>query len=248
MKQYDFMRDDGSNGKNDVTIDRVSKKKLDIFPRLLCLVIAFIIWVYMVNMNDTDITTTMTLKIDVVGEEALEATGGMAIYGLDKRTVTVTVKGSNRDLKKYAEADYKATLDVSKLSSSGEHSVVINVITPENSSIELITCDPANVTVFSDINISKEIPLVVDYGDVIMYSAEYNLTQNADTIEITGPKAIIENIDYAYYEVSGDLDSSKSYTGFAIGLYNKNGIEIPIENYEYIHYSTSPFSYIVIFL
>lgn len=238
MKQYDFMRGEGSNGENDVVLDRVSKKKLDIIPRLLCLLIAFFIWVYMVNLNDTDVSTVMTLKIDVVGEEALAATGGMAIYGVDKRTVTVTVKGSNRDLKKYSEADYMATLDVSKLSSSGEHSVAVNIVTPEGSSIELVSCEPSNVTVFSDISISKEIPLKVDYGDVIMYSAEYNLSQTADKIEITGPKAIIENIDHAYYEVKGDLDSSTSYSGFAIALHDDKDVEIPLENYEYINYST----------
>ena len=169
MKKFNFTAEDGNAGNDSVTVNRVRRRRLDIVPRILCFLISVFIWIYMVNLNDTDVEETMTFTVEIVGEETLHHDSNMAIYGMDKKTVTVTVKGSNRDLRKYTELDYKVTVDVSSLSSAGEHTVQINVLPPANSSIELIKCEPSTVIMYSDVNIEKEIPLKVELGEVITY-------------------------------------------------------------------------------
>lgn len=238
MKKFNFTNDGEKGSNGSVTVDRARKRRWDIGPRILCFLIAVFIWIYMVNLNDTDVEETITFTIEIVGEDKLHESN-MAIYGMDKKTVTVTVKGSNRDLKKYSETDYKVTVDVSTLSSSGEHSLQVNVLPPASSSIELIKCEPSTVLLYSDVNIEKEIPLKVELGDVITYqNAEPTLRQSADTVKIMGPNAIVDKIDYAKYEINGDLESSLTYSGFSLSFFDKNDTEISFGDYDYIDYST----------
>ena len=149
MKQFDFMKDPDASGADSITVEHTPKRKLNLFPRLVCLFTALVIWIYMVNVNDPDMTETMTLTIELKGVETLEE-AGMMVYGLSERTVTVTVKGTNRDLKQFTEADYKATVEVGGINEVKDNiQLPINIIVPENSNISLEQ-PPANLIAFSD--------------------------------------------------------------------------------------------------
>ena len=237
MKKYNFMNDP-EGGSESVSVNKTRKKKLDLMPKILCFLFAVFIWIYMVNLNDTDIEETFTLTVEIVGEDALHQSG-MAIYGMDNREVVITVKGSNRDLRKYTEKDYKVTVDVSSITSSGKHNIKLNFVPPTNSSIEVVKTEPSSISLYSDVNLEKEIPMKVELGDVITYqNAEPILTQSAQTVKIMGPNAIIDKIDYAVYHINGDLDSSVIYSGFTLEFFGSDNAKIPLESYEYIDYST----------
>lgn len=238
MKKYGFINDNDGSSSESVSVTKTKKRKLDIVPRIVCILFAIAIWVYMVNLNDTDVEETFTVTVEIVGEEALHSSG-MAIYGMDSRTATITVKGSNRDLRKYSEQDYKVTIDVSTISSSGKQNIKLNVVTPQNSSIECIKTEPSSIALFSDINLEKDIPLNIEFGDVITYpNAEPIISQSADMVKIAGPNAIVDKIEYATYHVNGDLDSSVMYSGFSLEFFDKNHEVIDASNYDYISYST----------
>lgn len=237
MKKYNFMNDP-EGGSESVSVNKTRKKKLDLMPKILCFLFAVFIWIYMVNLNDTDIEETFTLTVEIVGEDALHQSG-MAIYGMDNREVVITVKGSNRDLRKYTEKDYKVTVDVSSITSSGKHNIKLNFVPPANSSIEVVKTEPSSISLYSDVNLEKEIPMKVELGDVITYqNAEPILTQSAQTVKIMGPNAIIDKIDYAVYHINGDLDSSVIYSGFTLEFFGSDNARIPLESYDYIDYST----------
>ena len=76
MKQYQFMKDTDDNGNETVNVTYKPKRRLDLFARLACLLVALVIWLGMVNINETDVTETMVLKIEYVGLEDLENEGG----------------------------------------------------------------------------------------------------------------------------------------------------------------------------
>lgn len=204
MKQYDFIKDPEKEGDEAITVDHTPKRKLDIGARFICLVIALFIWIYMVNIHDTDTTEMLTLKIDVVGVDALSANDDMMVYDMNKKTVNITVKGTNRDLKQYSDSEYKATVDVSKISTTGEHILDIVVKTPDNSTISFVSADPANVSVWSDYKISKDIPV-----EALVIGAEnhknFTATPSISLLKIEGPKGVLEMISVAVIEVGGNL-------------------------------------------
>ena len=240
MKKYNFMHDPESENSDSVTLERKKRKKWDIGPRIVCLLVALVIWIYMVNINDNEVEESKMLTIEIVGEEVMQTNSEMAIYGIDKKVVNVTVKGSNRDLRKYGAGDYKVTVDVSGLDTPGDHTLQINVIPPEKSDITVVSFEPSTVTVHIDNRIEKEVPLIVDYTsrtnrfDIL----EYSTAQSASTIKIKGPKNVLEKIDVAVFEITGTLDSSRQYTDFDLCFYDKKNKEIFEAEYEYIDYST----------
>lgn len=239
MKQFDFIKDPEKGGDDSVSLEHTPKRKLDLGPRLVCLVIAVFIWIYMVNLNDTDVTSTLTLKIDVVGTEALRSDDNMLIYGMDKNTVTITVKGSNRDLKKYTEVDYRATVDVSGIGKAGKHTLPVDIKTPSGSSITLVNSESPSVTLYSDINMTKSVAFEVAEGTVIKAPAyTYGIEKSSDFVEISGPQSIIEIIETAMYRIEGEFYSSKSFSGFSLLFADKNG-DYVVSDYGVISYSTN---------
>jgi len=239
VKRYNFTKDPERTGEDAISVGRTSRKRIDIVPRVICFIIALLIWIYMVNLNDTDVTATVTLQIDVVGTDVLRAEDNMLIYGIDKNTVTITVKGSNRDLKKYTEADYRATVDVSGLTNRGQHDLPIKIETPIDSSITVVSTEPSSVRLYSDYSLTKNVKFEVLRGNMTTVPTYvYSIEQSSDTIEITGPGSIVELIDSAKYRVEGEFYSSKSFSDFTLMFYDKNGDFVSTDSGT-VAYSTS---------
>jgi YbbR domain-containing protein len=222
MKHFDFMKDPYKKGDKAISVANKKKRKLDLLPRLICLLLALVIWIYIVNLNDTDITSTMTLEIQVVGADTL-ADNGMMMYGMDKTGVTITVKGSNRDLKKYSEADYSAVVDVSDLQTAGKHTLPISIKTPAGSSISTTSVEPATVSLMADFYATKELPLNIFEKYIKISAYDYSIEKSSDTVKVSGPKSVVDKISYAGYTIEGEISLSKSFSGLNIGLFDRNG-------------------------
>ena len=239
MKQNDFIRERNENGEEVITVANHSKYKLDLWPRLICLLLALIFWLYVVNINDTDVTATITVRLDISGMDDLAHRTGLLVYGVQKTEITLVVKGSNRDIKKYSSEDYSAFLDVSSINSSGKHTVEVKPNMPVGSSLSVVSIEPQNITLYADESVSKVVPLNVITGNITTVSAyEYSITKSADNIQISGPKSIVDNISSALYRLEGEFYSSKSFTGFSVDFLDSNGDYVMHDN-SGITYSTA---------
>ena len=245
MKQYEFMRDTDENGNKTISVSDKPKRRLDLIPRILCLLISLVIWLWMVNFNDTDITETMVIKIDLEGQDALEDKD-MMLYGLDKREITVTVKGSNRDLKKYEAGDYKATVDLSKIDEIGQHTLPLSVSPPSGSSLTIAESEPLNVSFMIDFIAEKNVTFDVLVSNIqdtglVKYSYENNLGENSENnVLISGPASFIDQINSARLNVDGSFALSsdeKVFVDFPLTFLDKNLTPIVIDN-SVIAYST----------
>lgn len=206
MKQFEFMRDPDGKSGDGISISNGRRNKLDLIPRLVCVLVAIIIWLWTVNLNDTDITETMVIKIDYSGTSELE-NSGMMIYGMDKTEITVTIQGSNRDLRKYSADEYSATVDVSGIKEMGQYTLPVSVNIPSDTSIKVIESEPLNVNLRADESVEKSVPfdVMIENGAA---NHSYNIEKNVNIIEIKGPKAVIDMIEYARFSVNGSLLSS----------------------------------------
>ena len=231
MKIYNFTRDPEKKGEDAISLEHAPKRKLDLIPRLICLLVAAFIWLYMVNLNDTDVASTVTLKVEIIGEDVLHQEENMMIYGVDVKSVTATIKGSNRDLRKYTEADYRAVVDVSNLRDAGRHTLPIQIITPTGSSIAVTNLDVQNVNLYSDEKVIKSVLFQVVSGYMATAPTyTYEIVQSAYYVDITGPRSAVDNIESAQYQVEGEYYSSKSFSGFTPMFCDKNGDYISFED------------------
>lgn len=244
MKQHDFIKDSDANGGENIIIAHAKKRKLDIIVWIVCLALAFVLWIYFVNMNDDDATAEIKVTLDVVGKDALSDATGQMVYGLDTKEVTIVVKGTNRDLKKYGSADYKASIDVSKISGSGKHILDVIPDIPEDTGLKLSveSVQPQNVIIYSDVVVTESVDFEV-VGTGIQAQDPYklgNITKSTDKVQITGPKIIVDSIrngGKAQFRISesAPLLASKEYMGFSLDFCDRNG--------EYIIYDESIITY-----
>ena len=95
-------RASGKRGKN---IFR--NEKLMLIPRIVCVFIALVFWIYVVNVTSVDSEKTFTkIPIKVEGAETLSASTGFSIYDLSESKVSVTVSGKRQDLLDISEAGF----------------------------------------------------------------------------------------------------------------------------------------------
>jgi hypothetical protein len=192
----------------------------------------------MVNVNVVDNTETLTLNINVVGADILSGNENMMIYGMDQATVTVTVKGSNRELKKLIASEFNATVNVSGISDSGKHVLPISVQIPAGVNVSVVSKDFDNVTLYSDFVLTKTVPFDTFFGNAIMLpesESVYTVEKSRDAIEITGPKSIIDAIESAKYCIEGDIQFGKTFSNCAVLFCDKNG-DFVVQNTNLVSY------------
>lgn len=225
MKQFDFMKDPDNNGKESITIERTSKRKVDIIPRVICLLLALGIWIYMFNMNDADTAEEITLRIELSGEDVLYDEG-MMVYGFDERSVTVTVKGTNRDLKKFSESDYKAVVDVIGITEAKVNNLPITIKVPANSSITVVSTTPGNVPIISDYREEKTVGNIgVTFGSVSEGSFVGELS--VGEITVSGPREIVSKIARVDFIVDGEIEHNDTISNFTtVKYYSSDDKEI----------------------
>ena len=230
MRKFSFTHEPSNKKDGSIVVERSKKKNIDLGARIVCFLIALFIWIYMMNVNVVDNTETITLNINVVGADILNANEDMMIYGMDKGTVTITVKGSNRELRKHRDSDYSATVNVSEVSDSGKHILPISVQLPTGANVSLVSMDSSNVTLYSDFVVTKSVPFDTFYGNVIMlpeteegYYSVYSIEKSVESVEITGPKQLIDAIASAKYCIEGDIQMGKSFSNCSLMFCDANG-------------------------
>lgn len=227
MKRYDFHKETDASGRQKVVIGNKSRRSLELIPTILCILLAVIIWIYCVNMNENDVVTTFTVKLNVVGTESMSE--GMAMYSTGNVSeVKLTVQGTNRDINKYSASDYSAYIDVSQIDTIGWSTLKIVTNLPEGSSLSLVSKDVDTVSVFADVVSEAEIPLDIKEGSITQhlgYKLAYEIEDGVDKIMIKGPKTLVDEIARAEFLLEGEFNKSKTISGagLALNFYNKNG-------------------------
>ena len=245
MKKHEFIKDTDENGNETISVSDKPKRRLDLMPRLICVFLAFIVWIWMVNLNDTDLTESFVIKIQFVGQDVLED-NNMMMYGFDKHEITVTVKGANRNLQKYNADDYKAIVDVSELSNATNYTLPITVTTPDENNLTVV--ESAHMTVSFKLDYVEEKEITYDVlasnsqdSGLIRYSFDYQFVDGTkNTIMIKGPQAIVANINSARLNVDGSfaLNSDEMlFADFSLAFLDKNLNPISVDS-SLIEYST----------
>ena len=240
MKQYQFMKDVDENGEQTVNVAFKPRRRFNLVASLVCLLGAIAIWLAVVNINETDVTETMVLKITYEGVEELEERN-MMIYGMDKTEVTVTVQGTNRDIKKHAVEDYSVVVDVSDLITTGSYILPLEIKIPDDSKVTVAPDSSLNVSLFCDVAAEKTVPF-----DVLVSTVQditFESVQSHGEIVIRGPQRVLNDIESARFNADGNFapkEDAKVYTDFPLVFLDKNFNEV--EDGQAVEYSTEGMS------
>jgi YbbR domain-containing protein len=159
----------------------------------------------------------------------------MMIYGFDKNEIAVTVKGSNRDIRKYSSEEYKVSVDVGEIAGVGKFTLPLKVTTPSGSSLSLVESEPLNVTLMADMKSTKTVAfdvLVSGIQDAGMIRYSYESEQTVSEIEVSGPKTVMDMISSARFNVNGSFVTTTdemSFSDFPLMFLDKNFNEVVVD-------------------
>ncbi len=166
--------------------------------KLFALIIAFILWFAVMNLEDSTITKTVYgITVEMLNGDTLLDSG--VVYDVTEgETVDIVVKGPRSIVENLEYNSFRATADLSHLSVT--NSTVISVTTNENVSEKdsrLLTIAPVNqyVTLSIEEETEKSIPVkVITTGNVKTGLALGSAAPAPNMITVKGPESVLANI------------------------------------------------------
>jgi len=187
--------------------------KNKILMALLSVVIAFGLWVYVVNVVNPEFEDTYhNIPVVLEGEGLLEERGLM-ITANEGTTISLKLKGNRKYLVDLNSDNTYVLADVSKISKTGRITVGYEEVFPghiPDNAIEVQTRNPDVITLVVEERITKPVEVVVQYlGNVPdgYICDKENKELDYTAVNVTGPKSVIDQISQAIIEV--DLNDQR---------------------------------------
>ena len=193
--------------------------------KLASLVLAFVLWFLVVQINDPKDTERFTnVQVKLINTELLEKEGKVyeVLDNTDKVSVTVSAPRSIID--QMRASDIVAEADVSRLTDI--NTIVITYDTP-NVEVNSIEGDHDVVRLSVENKKSKWIKLVSNtVGDVADGYIVSNVSLDQTNIEISGPESLVSAVDHAAVDISvaGATTSLSANVDIQLGLMVKDDL------------------------
>ena len=182
------------------------KKNRKIFNIVLAIVLAVGVWMYVINVeNPSGTGTVREIPVTVVGEDSL-AERGLMVTEQNRDHVSLKLSGRKKTLMKLNRKNITLKLDVSSVTSEGEHTLSCKVDFPDTvgDNVSISDWEDLHVTVTVEKQATKEIPV---RGEFIGTEADNCLagavTTDPETLVLKGPEKELEGISYALATVGG---------------------------------------------
>lgn len=190
-------------------------KRFNILAKLVCVFIAFIIWIYVTAVESPDHEETVyNVPVKLVGVSTIESNYNLSVFSGYELTVDLTVKGQLSTINKYTVDDYSVTADISSITKGGRFNVDLHFDMPNG--VTLSSSSAKTADMYVDEKTTTTVSVLPKLRSVTV-AENYELgtpVSDTDTVMVSGPKNLLEDIDYAavYLDV-GSISSSVSTVG-----------------------------------
>ncbi len=177
-------------------------KKHDVITKALSLLIAVVLWLYVVNLTDLsksfkirDISPTFS------GMEEIMTSKNLMVVG--KYSVDIEVAGSRQDILALNKTDVKVEVDVSKITSAGTYELPYTVSLPSNA-YTLRSKTPQKLTVKFDEEDVNIVPVKLNTDSIAAEGYvvdKTNVTFVPKELKLSGLQEEIEKIAYAQVDL-----------------------------------------------
>ena len=212
--------------KNGRTCCEMKSQKNNMWMKILSVVIAVLIWLFVANTNDPVVTKRFySIPVKVMNEDALTKRG-YAYEILDGEEVNITVKGKSSIVRSMGISDFQAIADFSKLSKVD--AVPIDVTAKKYSDQLDITLGTTNtMKIKKDEVVTISVPVnVTAKGDPAEGYAVGRVTSTPNLIKVSGPENLLSSAKEIRATVSVDGISHDVTATDKPVLYDEEGKKI----------------------
>ena len=219
------------------------KKKLgnNLGLKILSFVIAILVWLLVVNINNPIGTKSFVISdVQLLNEAYIDADGKMCMQDEEQVPIRVTIKAQRKILDRISVNNIRAVADLQQAVSLNTDPVMVPItvscdhilqdnieVSPQNLSLHLEDKDTQEFVVNVTTNNTKP-----DRGYEIG-----TLTSNPEKIKITGPTSLINKIDKVNASIDVDGATEDITTEKDVKIIDKNGEEFTDSDMGYLNVS-----------
>lgn len=200
---------------------------------VLSLLIAVLLWIYVTGTEGVTVEKEFRgVKVIFTGTEELTEANGLMVTGSDVNTVNLTLSGLRRDIARISEKNLSVTVNLSGVKSEGYYALLYTINYPEgikDDDFSSVRGTPETVAVTIDRLSSKKVDVRGSFTGSVAegYLAQDKISFDPLTIRISGPKALVEQVDCAWVTITREnVDASLSYmTSFELHDAEGNTLE-----------------------
>ena len=173
----------------------------DIIARVVCLFAAFLIWIYVMNVDSTDREEVFrSVGVSLENASVLKNEYDMSVISGTGNVADVTIKGKKNIMSRYSAEDIKVYVDLSGISETGRHTLDVRAEIPEG--VMLVDITPSTIEVYVDNDTTKTVRVIAKATSYTLdASCELGeLVPEVSEIIVRGPEKKLEMIDHALVE------------------------------------------------
>lgn len=203
----------------------MSKEKSDITLRVFALVIAIVLWSYVMSEVNPEETRDYKINVTFDNQRTLDRE---ALRVMDPNEVTVSVKvtGTRRDMANFSSQSIKANVDLNGYG-EGQRKVPINVRLDQASNIKITSYEPKEVLFTFDKLIEEEKTVIIKHtGKLDPGYILGNLETESQTVLLKGPRSWVNEVSEVVATVNLDGRKSSGNIPAPIKLVNSQGNDV----------------------
>jgi len=174
------------------------------FTKIISVVIALVLWVYVVGEINPTVTKTLdNIPVKLLNTENHASKGLVALNATDM-SVSLTVEGKRADILSLNSSNVLVTADLFGYYGLGENYINVNVELPNG--IALVESKPSKIKVIIDELVTESKPVKINYTGTLKDGIEPGQrTVKPESVEIYGARSIADTVLY----IGADVDTSK---------------------------------------
>lgn len=199
--------------------------------KIISILIAVIIWVYVINKNNPEIDEEVRSVIVTINTaDSTPYRNGLAITEGLSQTIDVKIRGRHNAIAAYDKSQISATVDINSITEEGTYSLPVTVYVPGDN-VWLVNHTPTRLTyTFSKIT-TQTIPVEVNVTGTKDPSYDISMSDvSPQTVTVKGPSNEINYISHALLTI--DLTGVRSDCSLtdSIILVDRDGKSVSSKN------------------
>ena len=197
--------------------------------KVLSIIFAIIMWLVVVNIDDSKITKTFTTTVSITNESAISDMGKYYEVVDGKNTVTFAVSAKRSLIEDLSGSDFKAVADMSLIEDLSRVPIEISALHYTNQ-ISIITRNQYLDVTVGNLQTQSFIIVPRDSGTPASGSVVGSVSVSPNVLKVSGPAEIVSTID----KVTATIDVSNMSMDISDNvipkLYDSGGAEIDTTN------------------
>lgn len=205
-------------------------KKYDILGWTMAISAAILLWMYVITLQNPEITVNRTVSLQVAGANQLSKEN-LSVIGDVPETVSLQLRGRRDKIAQLTEkngTDEKvvALLNLGSIYKAGDYKLGYTV-TVDIDGVSVVQKSPSQININVDQIVTEKIPIdIVFNGEMPLNFKldQYSLSQK--TVSLQGPKKHLEKVKQAVVAIDKGMLTKSTETEVKVKLLNEKGEEV----------------------